>query len=139
MGLAAVGVAAARTASAQTDDTDLVVFNANVRTVDTALPRAEAFAVRNGKFIAVGTTSEMRALAGKGTRAVDAKGMTVVPGFIDCHNHAPGNMLLYEIVVGNPFVVEFVTIASIVDKLREKAAKTPPGTWVEGISSTTRK
>ncbi len=58
--------------------------------------------------------------------------MTIVPGFIDCHNHAPGNVLLYEVVVGNPYVVEFVTIASIVDKLRAKARETPPGTWVEG-------
>ena len=53
--------------------------------------------------------------------------MTVVPGFTDCHNHAPGNTLLYEVLVGNPFEVEFVTIASIVDKLRAKAQQTPPG------------
>jgi len=55
-----------------------------------------------------------------------------VPGFIDCHNHAPGNTLLYEVIVGNPYEVEFVTIRSIVDKLRAKARQTPPGTWVEG-------
>jgi hypothetical protein len=58
--------------------------------------------------------------------------MTVVPGFIDCHNHAPGDVLLYNVIVGNPFEVEFVTIRSIVDKLRAKAKETPPGTWVEG-------
>ena len=58
--------------------------------------------------------------------------MTIVPGFIDCHNHAPGEVLLYEVLVGNPFVVEFVTIDSIVSKLRTKAQQTPPGTWVEG-------
>ena len=58
--------------------------------------------------------------------------MTVVPGFIDCHNHAGGDVLLYEVLVGNPFEVEFVTIASIIDKLRAKAQQTPPGTWVEG-------
>lgn len=53
--------------------------------------------------------------------------MTIVPGFIDCHNHARGNTLLYEVLVGNPYVVEFVTISSIVEKLRAKAAKTPLG------------
>jgi predicted amidohydrolase YtcJ len=58
--------------------------------------------------------------------------MTVVPGFIDAHNHAPGNILLYEVLVGNPYQVEFVTIASIVDKLRARARETPPGFWVEG-------
>ena len=58
--------------------------------------------------------------------------MTVVPGFADCHNHAPGTTLLYQVLVGNPFEVEIVTIASIVDKLKAKARETPPGTWVEG-------
>ncbi|MEO8006861.1 MAG: amidohydrolase, partial [Betaproteobacteria bacterium] len=57
----------------------------------------------------------------------------VVPGFIDCHNHAVGEVLLFEVLVGNPFDVEFVTIASIVDKLREKASRTPPGYVVEGF------
>ena len=74
----------------------------------------------------------MKALTGKGTQTFDAKQMTIVPGFIDCHNHAPGEVLLYEVLVGNPYVVEFVTIDSIVEKLRAKAAQTPPGTWVEG-------
>jgi predicted amidohydrolase YtcJ len=58
--------------------------------------------------------------------------MTVVPGFTDCHNHAGGTTLLYEVLVGNPFEVEFVTIASIIDKLRARARELPPGTWVEG-------
>jgi len=113
-------------------DADLVVFNAKVYTVDTAMPRAEAFAVRNGRFIAVGSSAEIKALAGKSTQLYDAKGMTIVPGFADTHNHAPGNVLLYEVVVGNPFEVEFVTIRSIVDKLRAKAKETPAGQWVEG-------
>jgi predicted amidohydrolase YtcJ len=113
-------------------DADLVVFNAKVYTVDPRSPRAEAFAVKGGRFVAVGSTKDIRALIGKGTRTVDAKQMTVVPGFIDCHNHAPGNTLLYEVLVGNPYVVEFVTIASIIDKLRAKARETPAGTWVNG-------
>ena len=113
-------------------DADLVVLNAKVYTVDSRAPKAEAFAVKAGRFVAVGNTAEMKALIGKGTQAFDAKQMTVVPGFIDCHNHAPGEVLLYEVIVGNPYVVEFVTIDSIVDKLRSKAAQTPPGTWVEG-------
>jgi predicted amidohydrolase YtcJ len=113
-------------------DADLVVYNAKVYTMDAATPRAEAFAAKNGRFIAVGSTADIRGLIGKGTRAVDAKQMTIVPGFTDCHNHAGGTTLLYEVLVGNPFEVEFVTIQSIIDKLRAKAQQTPPGTWVEG-------
>ena len=119
-------------APAETDDIDLVVFNAKVYTVDSRAPKAEAFAVLGGRFFAVGSTDDMKALIGKRTQTFDAKQMTIVPGFIDCHNHATGNVLLYEVLVGNPYVVEFVTIAVIVDKLRAKARETPPGTWVEG-------
>ncbi len=112
---------------------DLVVLNAAVYTVDDRAPRAEAFAVKAGRFAAVGGTDGIKALVGPGTQTFDAKGMTVVPGFIDCHNHAPGDTLLYDVLVGNPFEVEFVTIASIVDKLRAKARETPAGTWVQGF------
>lgn len=118
--------------AAEAGDADLVVFNAKVHTVDAGAPAAEAFAVKAGRFTAVGKSGDIQALAGKSTATLDAKGMTIVPGFIDCHNHAPGNMLLYEVLVGNPYVVEFVTIASIVEKLRQRAQKTPAGMWVEG-------
>src|SRR5580658_1594419 len=118
--------------AAEAQDADLVVFNAKVYTVDSGTPKAEAFAVKNGRFTAVGSNRDIRALIAKGAQTFDAKQMTIVPGFIDCHNHAPGDVLLYEVIVGNPYVVEFVTIASIIDKLRAKAHDTPPGTWVEG-------
>lgn len=113
-------------------DPDLIVTNASVYTIDAAMPRAEAFAVSGDRFVAVGSSAEIRALAGKGTQTLDAKGMTVVPGFVDCHNHAGGTTLLYEVLVGNPYEVEFVTIASIIDKLRARAKQTPPATWVQG-------
>jgi predicted amidohydrolase YtcJ len=111
---------------------DLVVYNAKVYTTDARMPNAEAFAVKAGRFIFVGSTGEAKAFIGKGTRTLDAKQMTIVPGFIDCHNHAPGNTLLYEVIVGNPFEVEFVSIDSIIDKLRAKSQKTPVGFWIDG-------
>jgi predicted amidohydrolase YtcJ len=121
-----------RAIAAEGPDTDLVVFNAKVYTVDPRAPKVEAFAIKAGRFTAVGSTAEIKALIGKGTQTFDAKQMSIVPGFVDCHNHAPGEVLLYEVLVGNPYVVEFVTIDSIIEKLRSKAAQTPPGTWVEG-------
>lgn len=111
---------------------DQIIVNANVYTVDTNLPRAEAFAISADKFSAVGSNAEIRALAGPTTEIIDADGSTVLPGFIDCHVHARGETLLYEVLVGNPFEVEFVSIESIIDKLRAKAQTLPPGTWVEG-------
>jgi predicted amidohydrolase YtcJ len=140
LGLSGAGIAGAQwpgaTAAAAADsaqDADLVVFNAKVYTVDPLAPNAQAFAVKAGRFVAVGSTDDIKALIGKRTQAFDAKQATVVPGFIDAHNHAPGAILLYEVLVGNPYQVEFVTIASIVDKLRAKARETPAGFWVEGF------
>ena len=80
----------AAAAGAEAGNADLIVTNAKVYTVDPRMPRAEAFAVKNSRFIAVGTNDEIKGLAGKDTRTVDARQMVVVPGFTDCHNHAGG-------------------------------------------------
>jgi predicted amidohydrolase YtcJ len=114
-------------------DADAVVVNAKVYTVEPGAKPAEAFAVKAGRFIAVGSSEDIRALAGRGTSTFDAQQMTVVPGFIDCHNHAVGDQLLYDVIVGNPYEVEFVTLASIIEKLTAKARQTPTGYWVEGF------
>jgi len=138
MGLAGLGLTGVlarpwlRNIDLESTDAELVVFNAKVYTMDRPAPRAEAFAVNAGRFVAVGTNSDIRGLVTKRTQTIDAKQMTIVPGFTDCHNHPLGRLLLYETLVGNPFEVEFVTIASIIEKLRAKARETPKGTWVEG-------
>ena len=134
LGMAGAGVGLAWAGAARTaaEGADTVVFNAKVYTVDDVAPRAQAFAVKGGRFVAVGRDEDIKPLIGPRTQAFDAQGMTVVPGFIDTHNHVRGNILLYEVLVGNPFEVEFVTVDSIVGKLKAKAATLPPDTWVEG-------
>lgn len=72
------------------DAPELVILNGAVLTFHHAQPRAEAVAVRGGTVLAVGTTSEIRALAGPHTREVDAAGGTVMPGIIDSHVHLFG-------------------------------------------------
>ena len=72
--------------AAGTDEADLIITNARIHTLDPAQPSAAALAVRNGRFVRVG--GDMAGLIGKKTQTIDAKGMTIVPGFIDCHNHA---------------------------------------------------
>ena len=119
-------------AAAHERDADTILFNGRLITMDDARPTASAMAIKGGRIMAVGDEA-VKGLAGAATRMVDLKGACVVPGFIDCHNHPIGDVLLYETLVGNPFEVEFVTIASIIDKLKAKAAQTPPGYWVEGF------
>jgi predicted amidohydrolase YtcJ len=110
---------------------DLIVINAKVTTMDPAAPRAEAFAVLKDRFLAVGSTTDIKSLAGPMTKVYDAKGMMITPGFVDTHNHGGGEDLLFGVIVGDPYGAEFTTIAAIQDKLRKKAATLSPGTWVQ--------
>ncbi|SIS87062.1 hypothetical protein SAMN05421766_104518 [Zobellia uliginosa] len=71
------------------DKVDLIVVNANVYTVDSGFTKAEAFAVQNGKFIAVGTSVEIQEKYTSDT-IVDAQGKTITPGLIDAHCHFYG-------------------------------------------------
>ncbi|SFC62308.1 hypothetical protein SAMN04487907_10691 [Zunongwangia mangrovi] len=65
---------------------DLIVTNAKIYTVDEGFSMAEAFAVKDGKFEAIGTTSEITS-AYEAKETVDAEGKAVYPGFIDAHAH----------------------------------------------------
>ncbi len=94
---------------------------------------------RRVDFSLSGSNPDVRNLILRGTPTWDAKGAAIVPGFIDTHNHAPGATLLYEVLVGNPFEVEFPTIDSIIQKLRARAAQTPQGPGLKATSLTTPK
>ena len=108
-------------------EADLIVVNARVLTMDSAIPRAEAFAVKHGRFLAVGSTADIRNLASARTQVIDAARMTVTPGFIDAHCHPSGVSELYGVVVTN-----LKTKAELIEALRKKASQTPPDYWVEG-------
>ncbi len=109
---------------------DLVVTNARVLTQDDAQPAAEAFAVKDGRFVAVGSAADVEHLAAQGrTEVFDAEGMTVVPGFIDAHSHPSGAGLNALKNVNT----NLGSIARIQAALRERAASTPPGEWIIGF------
>jgi len=105
---------------------DLVVINADVHTVDAAMPHASAIAVRDGRFVAVGEAAE--ALIGPDTEVIDAGGATVVPGLIDGHVHfGSGSSLIRG--------VDLTGIASRQEWLRiigAKAEVLPDGAWIVG-------
>ena len=106
---------------------DLVVLNARVLTSETSQPRAEAFAVKDSRFVAVGNTNDVKNLASSTTQVIDAGGMTVLPGFIDTHCHPSGVNELYGV---NANVRNLKELQAA---LRKKAAATPPGFWVEAF------
>ena len=76
---------------------DSIVINANVYTVDNAFGKAEAFAVKDGKFLDVGTSEEIQSKYAS-EDLIDAQGKTIVPGFIDAHCHFLGFGLDHQAV-----------------------------------------
>ena len=106
-------------------EADFVVVNARVYTIDDSLARAEAFAVKDGRFLAVGSSADIRNLATTRTRVVDAAGATITPGFIDGHCHTSGVNELYNVNANVRRVSELQAA------LKKKAEASPPGQWVE--------
>lgn len=72
--------------SCKQQEVDLIVTNGNVYTVNEAFDKAQAFAIKDGKFVAVGSTAEITSKY-RSKNILDAKGQTIVPGLIDAHCH----------------------------------------------------
>jgi len=85
--LAASGAGVTRQGAAPAD---LVLLDARILTVDEQFTEARALAVRDGRFVAVGSNEDIKAYAGNATRVIEGRGRTVVPGLIDTHVHALG-------------------------------------------------
>lgn len=113
--------------SPATGDASLIVTGANVYTMVHDNPKAEAIAIRGDRLLAVGSNADIVSLANAGTRRIDARGMTVTPGFIDAHSHP----LFAEEAIG--VNVNLRRIEDVQDALAGKAAETPPGHWVRGV------
>lgn len=107
---------------------ELIVVNGDVYTVDADNPRIEAFAIENGRFTAVGSNAEIRALADADTRVIDANGNSVTPGFLDGHSH----------VSGNSPAVAGVDLSYVVEKdewlqlIEQADQRMPEGEWMTG-------
>ena len=112
----------------QREKPDLVLHNANIFTVDDLQPHAQAVAIADGRFLAVGSNSDVLNLAAPGVRKIDLGGKTVLPGFNDAHCH-PSNAGLDMVISAD---CDLPSIAAIQAALRERAATTPAGNWVYG-------
>ena len=121
-----LGAASLRAASVKPE---MILFNANIHTMDLANPKAEAVAIAGGRFFAVGSNQEVANLASAGVKRVDLGGRTVVPGFIDAHLHTASSGLRHLKNVN----ADLRSIAAIQAALRERATKIQPGQWVVGF------
>lgn len=107
---------------------DLVLFDADVHTMDASRPRAQAIAIAGDKIVALGSNSEVQAFVGPGTQTMNLSGATVTPGLIDAHCHLYGLGVDLDSVSVRGKATEEATVAVVAE-----AAKTRPATeWLVG-------
>lgn len=108
---------------------DLIVVNASVFTADTAGTRAEAFAVTDGVFTAVGASTEVAELAGPDTQVIDLAGGAVMPGICDVHTHLGLGGIAVAWDIPFPPTADLEEICAAVSA---RAAELAPGEWITG-------
>jgi predicted amidohydrolase YtcJ len=107
---------------------DLILVNGLVHTMDANDLTATAVAIKDGRFVAVGSDDEVRGLAGFGTTVEDLGGAAVIPGLIDAHNH----LLNTGQVLNQVQLYDCRTIDEILRRVAERTSRTPPGRWILG-------
>src|ERR1044071_7580207 len=107
---------------------DLVIYNAKVRTLEAGRPAAEGGAGLGNRILGVGTSAQVRRLAGPKTRVIDAKRALVLPGFNDAHVHfLSGGFQLSSVDLRDaPTPREFA------ERIRRFSEKLPAGRWITG-------
>lgn len=107
---------------------DLVIINAEIRTMDKMNPAAEAVAISGNKIISVGANTQVKKLIGTKTRTIDAKGKLVLPGFNDAHVHFMS--------IGNIFssidLRDAKSPQEIAEKIKYYARFLPKNRWILG-------
>ncbi len=109
----------------------LVLWNADVQTMDRACPRAQAVLIRDGRIAALGTDAEVREAAGTHYDDLDCGGDLLLPAFIDAHIH----LLAYAASLASvdcapPAAPDIATLLALI---AERAAITAPGRWIRAV------
>jgi predicted amidohydrolase YtcJ len=119
---------AAESAGPSQQAPDLVLLGGKVFTSDTARPWAEAVAIRGERIVAVGTTADLRRLAGPSTRVIDVGGRVVVPGFNDAHDHVLAGSPGTNVSMGGPEIDAAGN--QVLDSVRAVTGRVARGTWI---------
>ena len=109
---------------------DSAIINAKVLTMNPHQPEAAAVAIKGGRIVGVGSIEEIEQCCGPITQKIDLKGKTLLPGFIEPHNH----MAIYasRIKQVDCRIDNNKSIKDILERIKEKAESQPEGTWIEG-------
>ena len=113
---------------------DVIIMNGRIATQDERRSFASAAAIKDGRFIAVGSDKDVMAHHGEKTQVIDVQGRTVIPGLNDSHMHPIRGGLNYNMELrwdGVP------SLADALRLLKEQAARTPPPQWVRVVGGWT--
>ncbi|WP_321393649.1 amidohydrolase [Emcibacter sp.] len=108
---------------------DKIFFNGHIYTMEKDTPRVEAVAIRDGKFMAVGSLEDMKKMAGEGTELVDLDGKMAMPGLNDGHSHPTDG------AIANLFSCKFEFTATpddIAETLKDCVKRNPDSGWIVG-------
>ena len=108
---------------------DSILINGAVLTVDRNDSVAQALAITGGKVVAVGTTEQIKAMAGPKTEVIDLRGRAVTPGLIDTHVHFSAADALFTVDLGS---ADVKSIEEVKKRVAAQVAKLKPGEWVRG-------
>jgi len=113
---------------------ELIFVNGKFSTLDRANPTAQAVAIRDGRFTAVGSQHDVMQLADQHTKVVDVQGRCVIPGLIDSHMHIIRGGLNYNMELRWDGVR---SLADAMRMLKDQVARTPSPQWVRVVGGFT--
>lgn len=106
---------------------DLIVYNARVYTVDETFSVQEAFAIKDGKFVEIGTTELIQGKY-QATEMIDAQGKPVYPGFYDAHAHFYG----FAHTLAQADLMGTTSFDEIILRLQDFRQEFPNAQWLVG-------
>ena len=109
---------------------ELAIIGARVRTLDGDRPEARAVAMAGGRIVAVGANDAVRAVCDERTELVDGRGMVVVPGLIDSHQHP----IVGAETCSGIDLSDARTVDEVCTALRRARRASGPGEWLRGHS-----
>ena len=109
---------------------DLILFNANVLTLNPDYPRAQLVAIKNGKVLIVASNEAIKELRGARTKVINCNGKTTIPGFNDAHCHLIA--FAESLVTLNLGPATMHSITDIQDEIRKLSKNLPSGSWIRG-------
>lgn len=108
---------------------DTVFINGQIETLDSKHPKVQAVAIKDEKFIAVGSDKKIQSFIGPSTKVINLNRQLVVPGFIDAHTHPMETIWLKEDWVdarypGTP------SVKQALENISKRAQATPKDQWI---------